>query len=197
MLQEHTLRTGDASMTTMQETRDRGLVWARSQGLPLPTGRARAVADDALRKRRPRRAKAPIIAVVNESTARVVAEAAVRLARDLASDVTFVYVRRGPSAVLGEPFYQRRLSRELRRARRSLDAALAVAARAGVIADGEVLEGRTTARILELARLRNPRLVMLGGSNRAERRMARQVARASTVPVFSASPGDGGHGEQS
>jgi hypothetical protein len=75
---------------------------------------------------------APIVVAVDDTrTARAAAGAAVRLARDLAAPLVFVYVRRGPSSALGRPYYQRRLDREMRAGRRALDDAMAIAERAG------------------------------------------------------------------
>jgi Universal stress protein family len=50
---------------------------------------------------------APIVVAVDPSSAtRTAVSDGIRLARDLDAPVIFVYVRRGPSAVLGEPYYQ-------------------------------------------------------------------------------------------
>ena len=73
-------------------------------------------------------ANAPIVvAVDNARAARGAARASVRLAQELAAPLVFVYVRRGPSSALGEPYYQRRLDEEMRAARLALEHALAVA----------------------------------------------------------------------
>jgi hypothetical protein len=52
---------------------------------------------------------------------------AARLAGELDAPVVFVYVPRGPATFFGAPVYQRRLSREMTRARRVLDRALTIA----------------------------------------------------------------------
>ena len=81
---------------------------------------------------------APIVVAVDDTrTTRAASEAAVRLARDLAAPLVFVYVRRGPASALGKPYYQRRLDREIRAGRRALDDAMAIAERAGVPATVE------------------------------------------------------------
>ena len=49
-----------------------------------------------------------VVAVDNSSAATAAVRAAVSLGADLAAPLVFVYVRRGPSAALGEPYYQRR-----------------------------------------------------------------------------------------
>ena len=59
----------------------------------------------------------PLVVGVDGSPASTAAvDASVRLAQEIDAPIVFVYVRRGPSGLLGEPFYQRRLSAELTRA---------------------------------------------------------------------------------
>jgi nucleotide-binding universal stress UspA family protein len=62
--------------------------------------------------------------------------------------------------------YQRRLTKAMARASRILDRALAAAAHAGVDAEGEILEGRPRKRILEFARERGARLIVVGSRRR-------------------------------
>jgi nucleotide-binding universal stress UspA family protein len=110
---------------------------------------------------------APIVAAVDGwSASRDTIDAAVRLASELNTALTFVFVRRGPPGFLGTPFFQRGLSRKMARARRVLDRALRAAARAGVEADGEILEGSPQQRILEFAAARGARLVVVGSRGR-------------------------------
>lgn len=91
---------------------------------------------------------APIVVAVDDSrAAAAAAQAAVSLARELAAPLVFVYVRRGPSAAFGEPYYQRRLDARMRAGRRALDDALALADRAGVSATGEQLAGSPARRV--------------------------------------------------
>lgn len=98
--------------------------------------------------------------------------------------VVFIYVRRGRAGFLGAPVYQRRLTAAMARARRALDRALRAAARADVAAEGEILEGSPRRRILEFARDRGARLVVVG---RRRRRLGRSVSsavvRAAGQPV--------------
>ena len=82
-----------------------------------------------------------VVAVDTSSSTRTAIRDGIRLARDLDAPIIFVYVRRGPSAVLGEPYFQRRLDAEMAIGNRALGAALAVARRAGVAASGEQLHG--------------------------------------------------------
>ena len=129
---------------------------------------------------------APIVVAVDNSRAAAAAvRAAVRLAQELTAPLVFVYVRRGPSSALGEPYYQRRLDAEMRAGGRALDDALAVAQRAGVPATGEQLAGNPARRVVEFARLRGARLVVLGSRrSRLGRSVSRNVIRDADRPVL-------------
>jgi nucleotide-binding universal stress UspA family protein len=163
-------------MTTATEIR-------ASAGSPVETAASEV---DLWRPRRATPSARPVVVAVDDSSA---AEAAVRdgvrLASDLAAPVVFVYVRRGPSAALGEPYYQRRLDAEMRIGDRAIDAALAAASRARVPASGEQLAGNPARRVVEFARLRGARLVVLGSRRRRLRRgVARGVIRSADRPVL-------------
>lgn len=138
------------------------------------------------RPEKPEPEAAPIVVAVDDSRdAAAAAQAAVRLARDLVAPLVFVYVRRGPSAAFGEPYYQRRLDAEMRAGRRALDDALALAERAGVSATGEQLAGSPARRVVEFARIRGARLVVLGSRRRRLRRsVSREVLRSTDRPVI-------------
>jgi nucleotide-binding universal stress UspA family protein len=162
-----------------------------AQAIPDPhasvSGRCRtqAEAGDA------RSQTTPIVAAVDGSSAsRSAIEIAVKLAVELSAPLVFVYVRRGPAGFLGTPIFQRRLTAEMARARRALARALRAAARAGVDAEGEILEGSPHKRILEFARDRGARLIVVGsrGSNRS-RSVSRAVVRAAEGPVVVAAGG--------
>lgn len=129
--------------------------------------------------------QAPIVAAVDSSaSSQASIETAVRLGRELGAPLVFVYVRRGPANFWGSPVYQRRLTAEMNRARRSLDAALSFAERAGVVAEGEILEGKPQRRILEFAGYRGARLVVIGSRGRRfGRSVSTSVIRASERPV--------------
>jgi nucleotide-binding universal stress UspA family protein len=128
---------------------------------------------------------APVVAAVDASAnSAAAARTAISLASRLGAAVVFVYVRRGPSAILGEPYYQRRLDAEMATAKRALGDALTAAGRAGVAASGEELEGPPARRVVEFARLRGARLVVLGSRRRRfGRSVSRRVIRAADHPV--------------
>jgi nucleotide-binding universal stress UspA family protein len=128
---------------------------------------------------------APIVAAVDGSAASASAvNAAVRLGGEIEAPVVFVYVRRGPAAFLGTPFYQRRLTAAMALARRTLDDARRASARAGVAADGVILEGSPRRRIPEFARDRGARLLVVGRREHTlGRSVSRAVARSAAQPV--------------
>jgi nucleotide-binding universal stress UspA family protein len=144
------------------------------------------VGSDICRPARPPPDGAPIVVAVDGSrAAAAAARAAVRLGRELTAPLVFVYVRRGPSSALGEPYYQRRIDIEMDTGRRALDDALAVAERAGVPATGEQLAGNPARRVVEFARLRGARLVVLGSRRRRlGRSVSRDVIRNADRPVL-------------
>jgi nucleotide-binding universal stress UspA family protein len=110
---------------------------------------------------------APVVAAVDGPAASTAAlDTAVRLAAEINAPLVFVYVRRGPAGFFGTPVHQRRLTKEMARARRALDRALAVADSAGVPAEGEILEGSPRRRISEFARDRGARLIVVGSRRR-------------------------------
>jgi nucleotide-binding universal stress UspA family protein len=130
-------------------------------------------------------AAAPVVVAVDSSSAAQTAVMdAVRLARELSAPVVFVYFRRGPSAVLGEPYFQRRLNAEVAMGNGALEAALAVARQAGVAASGEQLHGNPARQLAEFARIRGARLVVVGSRRRLiGRSVSRAVIRGADRPV--------------
>jgi nucleotide-binding universal stress UspA family protein len=143
----------------------------------------------AARRLTPTRGKnrvAPIIAAIDGSPAGWHAsDAAVSLAVELNAPLTFVYVRRGPAGFLGTPVFERRLTRKMVEARRIIDHALRGAARAGVEAEGEILEGSPPKRIVEFARDRSARLIVIGSRRRGlGRSVSCAIVRASRRPVL-------------
>ena len=127
----------------------------------------------------------PIVAAVDGSPAsRAAIDEAIRLAGELAAPIVFVYVRRGPAGFFGAPVYQRQLTTEMARARRVLDRALAVAASAGVPAEGEILEGSPRRRISEFARDRSARIIVVGSRHhKLGQSVSTGVLRTAERPV--------------
>ena len=133
----------------------------------------------------------PIVAAVDRSEdGAAAAGAAARLARELDAPLVFVVVRRGPSSLFGGSAYQRRLQDEFAEARRALKAAHVAAAGEGITADDEILEGNPARRVLEFAKYRGARLVVLGSRRRwIGRSVSRALIRAADRPVVVAAPG--------
>ena len=133
----------------------------------------------------------PIVAAIDGSSAsRHAVDAAVRLAVGLNAALTFVCVRRGPPGFLGTPVFQRRLTAKMSQAHRVLARAQRAAARAGVEADGEILEGSPRKRILEFASDRGARLVVVGSRRRKfSRGVSCAIVRAADRPVVVAPGG--------
>lgn len=110
--------------------------------------------------------KTMLVATDGSENGRHALEEALELAQAGGAAVTVLYVRHTPLPVLGDPFYQRALSAELRRANETVTIAAAVAHSMGVEAATEVLEGDPAGRILELARLRDVDLIVVGSRGR-------------------------------
>jgi nucleotide-binding universal stress UspA family protein len=103
-----------------------------------------------------------LVATDGSENGRYALDEAVELAAAAGAKLTVVYVRHAPLPVLGEPVYQRSLSAELRHANETVAIATGVAHTAGVEAEAEVLEGDPAKRIIELARLRDVDLIVVG-----------------------------------
>jgi nucleotide-binding universal stress UspA family protein len=117
----------------------------------------------------------PIVAGIGESEESLgAAREAARLSAELGAPLILVYVRGRPWAGLGVPYHQRRLNAELARAQRALDSATSTARDEGVAADGEILEGDPAQRVVEFARHRDARMVVLGSRRR---RFGKSVSR--------------------
>jgi nucleotide-binding universal stress UspA family protein len=107
-----------------------------------------------------------VIAYDGSEGSREALAAGVETARATGAVATLVYVRHTPLPIVGDPFYERSLSRELHRGRDVLAEARAFAADAGVAAETELLEGDPAQQILGLARLRGAELVVVGSRGR-------------------------------
>jgi nucleotide-binding universal stress UspA family protein len=129
------------------------------------------------------------VALAELQTARETADTAARLARELDAPLVFVAVRPRVPTVLGSPYYERRLARDLLRSRKALDIALAGATRHGVMSYGEILEGEAARRTVEFAKARNAQLVVVGARrHRLAPSVSRRVIDASEQPVVVATP---------
>jgi nucleotide-binding universal stress UspA family protein len=107
-----------------------------------------------------------LVAIDGSEHARYALEEALELAEAGGATVTIVYVRHAPIPILGDPLYQRALSVELLHADEALAVAAGVARVACIDAEVEVLEGNPAQRILELARLRDVNLIVVGSRGR-------------------------------
>jgi len=89
-------------------------------------------------------------------------EQGLALAAATGAAATLLYVRKPPASMLGHGPYQCSLGVALARARHVVDEAVALAAELDVDAEGEILEGDAAAKIVELARLRDVDLIVVG-----------------------------------
>jgi nucleotide-binding universal stress UspA family protein len=102
-----------------------------------------------------------VVATDGSESAEEAAAAGARLARTLGTRAVLVYVR-PPIGTLGEPYYQEKLSEQMAYARAALDRAQAIAGEQGCEADAEVLEGSPAEQIVELARVREAPVIVVG-----------------------------------
>jgi nucleotide-binding universal stress UspA family protein len=93
-------------------------------------------------------------------------EEVLELAQEVGAHVTFAFVRKPPSSLLGYPHYDRLLSTELGRARETIDAARRRALDAGVDARAEILEGDPVDEILSFADNSGADLIVMGSRGR-------------------------------
>jgi nucleotide-binding universal stress UspA family protein len=107
-----------------------------------------------------------LIATDGSEGAAAAVDEGLALAGALGASVMFAAVRHAPLAILGHPYYEREVSRELQKAQAAADDAMEAAARAGVDADYEILEGDVAAEILGLAESRRADLVVVGSRGR-------------------------------
>jgi nucleotide-binding universal stress UspA family protein len=132
----------------------------------------------------------PVVVAVDDSpAAQAAVRDGVRVAAELEAPVVFVYVRRGPFAALGEPYYQRRLDAEMRIGERAIAAGIEAARSAGVPATGEQLHGSPARRLAEFARRRDAQLIVVGARRRrVGRSVSRALIRRADRPVVVARP---------
>lgn len=115
---------------------------------------------------------------------------AIDLARSTSAKLVIAYARHAPLPVLGEPVYQRSLSSELRLAEETTALAATRACGMGVDVEIEVVEGNPAERILELARVRDVDLIVVGSRGRGPLAstllgsVSREVLRRADRPVL-------------
>ena len=107
-----------------------------------------------------------VVAVDGSEGSDAAIDEALDLAQDAGAHLTFVFVRKSPSALLGYPYYERLLSHELATARATLDAATDRATDAGIEAESEILEGDPVDEILSFADNRAVDLIIMGSRGR-------------------------------
>jgi nucleotide-binding universal stress UspA family protein len=128
-----------------------------------------------------------LVATDGSAGASAAVDAALELAHDTGALVTVVCVRHVPE-LLGNPLYQRALSRELREGRAVIDEAVARAERAGVAVESELLTGHAAEEIVRLAEARGVDLVAVGSHGRGRIATALLGSVANTVVHTAPSP---------
>ncbi|HYX77565.1 MAG TPA: universal stress protein, partial [Gaiellaceae bacterium] len=103
-----------------------------------------------------------LVATDGSASAEHAVQTAIELARACNARLVFGYVRHAPLPVLGEPVYQRSLTREIALAEEATRLAAAAAEAAGVPAEIEIVEGDPARRIVELGRSRDVDLIVVG-----------------------------------
>ena len=123
-----------------------------------------------------------LIATDGSATGRAAVDEGLELARELNARVLFVYVKPRPLGVLGEPFYQRRLTREVADAQVATDEAMRAAQTWEVESDWEILEGEAAVEIVASATERDADLIVVG--SRGHGTGGGALLEASPAPFF-------------
>jgi nucleotide-binding universal stress UspA family protein len=103
-----------------------------------------------------------LVATDGSSGGREAVERALELASATGAHVSIVYVRQGPHAMFGDPYFERTLAAELQAAHAVLEEAAARAATIGVEIEPEIVDGDPAGEIVRLARMRNADLIVVG-----------------------------------
>jgi len=103
-----------------------------------------------------------VVAIDGSEGSEAAIKEAIQLASAVGAQLTFAYVRKPPSSLLGSPYYECHLARDLGWARAQVDAALKRAREASLEARGEVLEGNPVDEILSFADNSRADLIVMG-----------------------------------
>jgi nucleotide-binding universal stress UspA family protein len=103
-----------------------------------------------------------VVAIDGSEGSEAAIKEAIQLASAVGAQLTFAYVRKPPSSLLGSPYYECHLARDLGWARAQVDAALDRAREASLEARGEVLEGNPVDEILSFADNSRADLIVMG-----------------------------------
>lgn len=107
-----------------------------------------------------------LVAIDGSEGSEAAIDEALDLARDVGAHITFAFVRKPTSTLLGYPYYQRLLSNELATARATLESATGRFLAAGIETECEVLEGEPVDEILSFADNRRADLIIMGSRGR-------------------------------
>jgi len=123
-------------------------------------------------------ARSLLVATDGAPSSRAAIKKGLFLARELGARITFVSVYRPPWAALGEPFYQRSLTRRLAISRKALEEAKTIAEDFGTDAEYEIVEGNPAKAIVAMAAARNADLVVVGSRDFANPTLRSSVSRS-------------------
>jgi nucleotide-binding universal stress UspA family protein len=136
-----------------------------------------------------------LIATDGSAGAAVAVDQGVWLAKMLGAEAIFLAVVRSPLPLLGEPYYQRALTADLRKARTAIANATLAADERRVPYDTEVVEGSPSEAILEVARNRDVDMIVVGSRGRGAvtgavlGSVSSDVVHRADRPVLVARPG--------
>ncbi len=103
-----------------------------------------------------------LIATDGSAGGREAVEQGLALAATTGAHATLVYVGKPPLPIVGDACYQRVLSVTQRHARQVVDDAAARSAELGVETEREILEGDPAEQIVQLARVRDADVIVVG-----------------------------------